>query len=406
VSWCPRCEWNLHPPPAPEPRTRFQREYLRAGRRWGERVAERLVASGRLAPRWTASKIAAYALAAVIHLFTFGLAAGGIALLVLARGNVFALLGGVVMLGSAWFMRPRLGRVPDEDVVAREQAPELHRLVDEVAATLGTRAPDVLVVDHRYNASWSVLGLRRRRVLELGLPLINALDADERIAVIAHELAHERNGDATRGFVVGSSCVALNELYALISPREPLDAAPRAETAYGGLEAVIGQAVLWGVSRPVSLLLSVQAHLLWHDSRRAEFLADALAAQVAGTAAVVHLHEKTLLAATVQAAAHHAVHHPEDRDFDLFAHARRAVAEVPGHERERRRRAARHEHARLNVTHPPTGQRIALLERRPPSPPAIVLGAGRAAAIDAELAASRERLAGRIVDRYRSSLYR
>ena len=406
VSWCPRCEWNVHPPPAPPPRNRLQREYLRAGHRWGERVAERLVVAERLEPRWTPSRLAALALAVLVHLFTLALVAGGVVLLARANGNVFALLGGVVMLGCAWFMRPRLGKVPDTDLVTTEQAPVLHALIGEVAATLRARPPERVVVDERFNASWSSLGPRRRRVLHLGLPLFNVLEPSERVAVIAHELAHERNGDVSRGLVVGSAVAALTELYALVGPRDALEMSATGRPWSGGLDVILAHALLWVISRPVAALLAVEAHLLLHDSRRAEFLADALAARVASTNAVVALHEKLLLAATVEAAARRAVHERDGAPFDVFAEARRAVAAVPAHERERRRRAARHEHARPDVTHPPTGQRIALLERRPPQPPGIVLDAERAAAIEAELAPSRAALAERIVERQRARLYR
>jgi Zn-dependent protease with chaperone function len=353
-----------------------------------------------LEPRWTASKVAATFVAAAVHLLTVALLLGGAALVMTGLGNPFAMLAGAIMMWSAWFMRPRLGSEPDEDVVTRDQAPELHALVDQIAAALGTRTADVLVVDDRFNASWSVFGLRRHRVLGLGLPLVNVLDGHERIALIAHELAHERNGDARRGAVVGSSIVALGELYALIAP------GPRLEDTGMGSLGLVAAGVLWLVSRPVAGLLALQSHLLWLDSRRAEFLADARAAHVAGTEAVVALHEKLLLEPAIDAVVRRLVNHGNDAGIDVFAEARRAMTDVPAHERERRRRVARHEQAQLDATHPPVGQRIAVLEQRPHEPGELALGHERETQIETELRACRETLGRRIVEQHRSSLYR
>jgi hypothetical protein len=58
---------------------------------------------------------------------------------------------------------------------------------------------------------------------------------------------------------------------------------------------------------------------------------------------------------------------------------------VPERELERRRRAARLGHARLDVTHPPTGLRIRLLESRPRAAARVRLDLEDVAAIDREL---------------------
>jgi Zn-dependent protease with chaperone function len=298
-------------------------------------------------------------------------------------------------------MRPRTSDVPLEDRLPRERAPELHALIDEVAGALGTPAPDVVIVDDAHNAFWTVAGLRRRRVLGLGLPLFYPLDPQERIALIAHELGHASNGDSGRGLIVGSALRALAALYELVAPGSRL----LARTWEISLAEPLGNAFMWVVSRPVWWLLLLQAHLLWRDHQRAEFLADALAARVAGTGAVVGLHENLLFASGLRGAAHQAMHHDGPEPLDLFGELRRAVRDVPEHERQRRRRVARREAARLDVTHPPMGQRIAVLESRPHQAPLVVLDAEPAARIDLELEPLRSPLSARIVDRHRSSLY-
>ena len=51
-------------------------------------------------------------------------------------------MAGIVLLGLAYLMRPRFGKLPTEGIVEREKAPTLHALVDEVATALGLRTVD------------------------------------------------------------------------------------------------------------------------------------------------------------------------------------------------------------------------------------------------------------------------
>jgi Zn-dependent protease with chaperone function len=395
VTWCHACGWNLTAPTADDrPETRLSHVYDALGRRAGDRLARELMEAPTLEPRLGPAKAAAYAIAVLVHATTVALLAGGIALLVLGFPNIAATVAGVVLVGLAALMRPRLGKAPAEDVVAREAAPALAAVADEVAAALDVEPFDVLVVPEAFNASWGVVGLRRRRVLTLGLPLLTALEPRERVAVIGHELAHARNGDATRGLVVGSAVEALAEAYGLVAPGGD------DEDAGTGLGIVL-RPLQWIVSRPLLWLLLLELHLLLRDSQRAEYLADALAARVAGTDAMVAAHEKLLLASAVDAVAQRVSRSP---GLDLFAELEAAVERVPARERERRRRVARLEHARLEETHPPTAMRIELLERRPPEPGLVVLDPQRSRAIDDELRPLRAELQRRLVEDYRDRI--
>jgi hypothetical protein len=137
--------------------------------------------------------------------------------------------------------------------------------------------------------------------------------------------------------------------------------------------------------------------------QRAEYLADAQAARAAGTAAVIALHERFLLESqfelTVQQAAQ------ADDAAAVFARLHEALEAVPERERERRRRVARLEHARLDATHPPTALRIELLEGRPAAEPVVTLNTAWSARIDTELAPLERDLARELLDAHRSALY-
>jgi Zn-dependent protease with chaperone function len=402
VTWCDQCGWNLSPPkPRASGATRLDRLYARAGRRLGDRLVAELLAAEQLEPRLTPVRAGAYGLAAFVHFLAVAFLVGGAALIVLTFFNVFGLVIGVVLIGLAVSMRPRFGSPPDEGIVARDKAPALFAIVDEVARSLEVARVDVLAVDRRFNASWATVGLRRRRVLVLGLPLLTILEPQERVALLAHELAHGRNGDSTRGLFVGSAVRGLSECYYVVGPEDLSGVREWGDFAF--LERIVN-VLLWILSRPVLGLLLLELHLLLRDSQRAEFLADALAARVAGTDAAIGLEEKVLLESTVWQAVQHSSRE-RSAPADLFEQLAGAAVGVPARERERRRRVARLEEARLDETHPPSAHRIRLLEERPHLGPQVVLDSVASAAIDSELAPRRPDLARALVDEYRESLY-
>ena len=397
--WCERCGWNLEAPPLTNPAvTRFERLEERLGRTMGQRMARELRAADELEPRLTPAKLAAYAIAIGVHSLTAVLVLGGAAALVLGYPNPILMLFGLLWLGTGFIMRPRAVSMPEGQALTPDAAPALHGLVTRIAAELDRPPPDVLLVSSEFNASWSVVGIGRRRVLMLGLPLLATLGPAERVAAIGHEVAHDRNGDARRSLLLFSAVDALNHLAHLLRPSED-----RGLPDPFGLLGTLNDLLLWVLSRPVDGLLWVEARLLLRDSQRAEYLADELAARVAGSAATIALHERLLLASAMELAVQHAS--TAGPDVDVLARVRDSVRAVPERERKRRRHVARLEQTRLEASHPPTGMRIALLEDRPMLPPAISVGDPEAARMDAELAPLERRAGQQLLDRYRRSLY-
>src|SRR5262249_49935661 len=160
------------------------------------------------------------------------------------------------------------------------------------------------------------------------------------------------------------------------------------------------------LSRPFYALFHLERHLLLRDSQRAEYLADALAAHVSGTPAVVAVHEKLLLEPIAAVAIQRAAFERQHGDSsDVFERLGRSVLQAPAGERERRRRVAQLESTRLDATHPPTARRIHVLEARPARAAEVILGDKSAAEIDRELRPYRAKLAGQLLDEFRDSLY-
>jgi len=396
-TWCHECGWNVTAPPDGQPRTRVERLSAAAGQRMGRRLAAEVASVERLKPRLTTDKFLAFCIAAGVHLLTALIFVAGVLSIAFFPTNAVAIVVGAFLIAVAIVIRPRFAKPPEEDLVIRTEAQTLWGLVDEVAASLSTPPPQLLVVDHQFNAYWSVSGIRRRRVLGLGLPLLSALEPQERVGLVAHELAHARNGDASRGIFVGSAVGGLAHLYYLLAPERYSQGL--------GIAEHIANGILWLLSRPAYWLLHLEYHLLLHDTQRAEYLADALAARVAGTEAVVLLHEKMLLEPSFRTVVKEHAHPGTAPDADLFEATKQRFASVPGRERERRRRVAMLEESRLSTTHPPTGMRITLLEQRPRLRPEVTLDRERSEQIDAELRRLRPLLGERLVELHRASLY-
>jgi len=84
---------------------------------------------------------------------------------------------------------------PTGQRVTRAGSPALFDALEDIQRRLDAPAPDVVVIDWQLNAGvseiprYGMFGLPKR-VLSIGLPLLEALPADECRAILAHELAH------------------------------------------------------------------------------------------------------------------------------------------------------------------------------------------------------------------------
>ena len=155
---------------------------------------------------------------------------------------------------------------------------------------------------------------------------------------------------------------------------------------------------------PAWWLLLLEVHFVLRDTQRAEYFADVLAADVAGASAVIALQERLLLYSNFRSVVQRAA--PVVAMIMLVCRpALEQLDAVPERERERRRKVARLETARLDETHPPTGSRIALLERRSAKAAKVTLAVDDSSTIDLELTKRRSAVEHKIVDEHRDSLY-
>jgi Zn-dependent protease with chaperone function len=344
--------------------------------------------------RLDATRWASLALAVTVQLP--GLAFALLVVLVLLAVRpwpVTAIVAALLAL-CAYGFRPRLGRLPRRlPVLHRTDAPTLFGVIDQIARELGTSTIDDVVIDASDNAGTRVWGLRRHRMLQLGLPLWYVLSAQERVALLGHELGHGLHGDLTHGLLVGSSLEILQLWNELATPHQGHRRRRVDLTAVG--EPVIR--LVWLIIRVVvTRIAMLQLRLSRRAQVRAEYRADAASAQAASSTTAMSMLEKLLLGRWALLALNRAVRFGSD---DIWSEMRAHVASVPQHERERLRRLAARTGHRVDSTHPPTTLRIEALARRPQVPAAIEVTDAVMEHIGAELHAVEARIARDLADR-------
>lgn len=395
-TWCPSCEWGI-PKPA-EQEQGFLRSLVN---RWSARQVEALFqqVSGTTVqrPGWGLARVVSYALAMVIHLSCVALFAVGVWLIV-AMPNVVTVILGIIALFLAYELRPRLGSFRRlRNVRYRDDAPVLFGVLDQVAAEVGAKPVHGVVADGSWNASYSSVGWRRRRVVTLGLPLWDALSADQKVAVLGHEFAHGVNGDARHGVIVGTSLGTLARLYSVLWPDPLLQARlrRRRETAQQ-----LGQAIQALLRWVIAAVFMTQQLISLRAGQRAEYLADAIGARVASPVSMADALDamvtgsdtcKMVIERHVSRKLH-SVSSGSDPDF--WDELRSALEAVPGSELERRRRVSKHALMQVTDTHPPAHLRISMLRGLPPGDAPVSLSAAQEDKIRAELAGDYARIGG------------
>lgn len=186
---------------------RFARRYLAYLEQQDAKVLLQLKSDPLTAAHFTPAILIAYLLSAFVHAITFLVVIASI-LLLTSRASLCTFILGPLLLFVAWEIRPRLPQI-QADVAARGDLPALYKLANEIAVVIGTTHIETIAIDPTLNASFGRYGYRGKRVLVIGTTLWCRLTPDERVALIAHELAHDVNGDFSQQYMIWA---ALNTL--------------------------------------------------------------------------------------------------------------------------------------------------------------------------------------------------
>ncbi|MGA2595132.1 MAG: M48 family metallopeptidase, partial [Bryobacteraceae bacterium] len=244
-------------------------------------------------PRRSLARWAALALVMVIgsYLVTILLAALCVYLpylLVTVTTNIQALillLCGVVMAGTIlWSLVPRRDNfVPPGPPLDPARQQRLFSELESIAAALNEPMPREVYLIPDVNA-WvaergGTMGFGSRRVMGLGLPLMQILTVAQFRAVLAHEFGHYYGGDTRLGpWVYRTRATMVRTLMNLASPSAPLRALTRIAVA-----RLAHYLVVAGLNAYWTLFLRATQMV----SRRQESRADELACWVAGSEALI-----------------------------------------------------------------------------------------------------------------------
>jgi Zn-dependent protease with chaperone function len=169
------------------------------------------------------------------------------------------------------FKRPPRDNMVEGELVAEADSPRLWTHIRELAARVGTAAPDNMVagIDTNFFVTEAPLGVAGRQVtgrsLFVSIPLLRQLDATEAEAVLAHELAHLRGRDSASSAALGPKLVQYDH--------------------YCQMMRDAGVTIL--VFHLMRLYRVVFEFALQSDSREREFLADRTAAEAVSPVAIV-----------------------------------------------------------------------------------------------------------------------
>ena len=305
----------------------------------------------------------AWLMAALVYLTSVVMAACGIALLFGAWGSFLVPILGATLLLLCWVTRPRAAPAPDR-LLSRSEYPLLYALSDRLSTAMGAPSVDGIAVSADFNANYREATWRRRRYVELGAPLLGVLTLEERIALLAHELSHGANGDPLRGqFLFG----AIGMLSGWAMALRPLTIGRAgAGSALDPIVSVLAiplEIAMLAASEMLLLMAKGVLLLVLRQSQRAEYLADRLAAQVAGTGPMQSALEKTYLHEAVKATVRtHALTRPEQAVAPVL---QQLPSSCSAEELAAYRSQSRSAHWQVDTTHPPTALRIDMLSALP-----------------------------------------
>lgn len=101
-----------------------------------------------------------------------------------------------VMLGIQYFFSDKIVLASSgAKIVTPEQAPRLHAIVDRLCAETGLPKPRVAIVPTDVPNAFATGRSQKHSVIAATQGLLNRLNEDEIVAVLAHELSHVRNRD-------------------------------------------------------------------------------------------------------------------------------------------------------------------------------------------------------------------
>jgi Zn-dependent protease with chaperone function len=403
VTWC-ECGWNLeNVDMAGGPKTPLDRINHALGQRSGQRLLEDMLNGASFRARFTPMLLLTWLMALLVHFLTMCAIVFGAWFLwqiIVGQASLLMVFVALMLLGLGGLGLPQPSKL-EEPILPQQEYPKLYALLERVARAVGERRLPTLGVNTAFNAYFGRFGWRQTPHIGLGLPLWTVLSAQERVALLAHELGHSVNGDHTRGFFCGAAAQTLYRWWSVSNPKTSFEVAYQQNPLVAFLSLPL-MPIFYLVQALIFALMFALNWAGFYNSRRAEYQADAISAQVAGKHAAIGLEWKMLLSPTMQEATQRTVLERREDFFAVFVQVRQGV---PERELERLRRVSALVGTRLDHTHPQNADRQRFLHALSLKEPLVVLSEAENAAIDAELERLKPQVARRVISLFRDWMY-
>lgn len=308
----------------------------------------------------------------------------GLLILIWDFPNFLLIVTGLAFVGIGVFLRrPRLHNT--RDTLGPEDAPKLFDLLNHISRELGAPRISGVHVVPDFNAYIVEFG-KSELVVGIGAPLWKSLSRSERIALLAHEVAHQVSNDPSRGNVTSSALFTLYRWSELLQPPAVVDQEAGEQIIFDD-RGLMSRAMTGLFSGAFDALALAFEKMIFVDSQRAEYLADIKSANVAGATASKSLLKKVILAPLAERVLND-IYYDGRKHISVFDKMADAVREPDPQDEEKAYSDALDELHTVDRTHPPTRFRMEVVGVAAREAPAISIDDFDWPAIDAELSAA------------------
>lgn len=193
-----------------------------------------------------------------------------------SQGMLIALIFALVMnFGTYWFSDKIVLRMYGAQTVGEHEAPELYRMVRELAMQAGLPMPKVAIIPSETPNAFATGRNPDNAVVAVTEGILRLLSANELRGVLAHELAHIKNRDILVGTVAASLAGAIMFIADMLRWGALFGGFRSGDDEEGGGVGLLGAIVLSIVAPLAAMLIQMAI------SRSREYLADETGAMIA-----------------------------------------------------------------------------------------------------------------------------
>ncbi len=193
-----------------------------------------------------------------------------------SQGMVIALIFALAMnFGTYWFSDKIVLAMYRAQVVSEHEAPELYRMVRELAMMAGLPMPRVAIIPSETPNAFATGRNPSNAVVAVTHGILRLLSPNELRGVLAHELAHIKNRDILVGTIAASLAGAIMFIADMLRWGAIFGGFRGSDDEEGGGVGIVGAMVLAIVAPLAAMLIQMAI------SRSREYLADATGASIA-----------------------------------------------------------------------------------------------------------------------------